>query len=165
MNLSKIFEMQKALDQKINLKRLKNHPELSKKDVEVQKTLALIIEAGEFINEVQSFKYWKVHREIKSNNVTEEFADLIHFLVNFGYEYQVNPEIEPVYVSDDINRQFQELFISITNLMQNICADTIYRAFQIAIGSFLMLGYGYENLFQAYFYKNQKNYKRYYSNY
>ncbi|WP_426461354.1 dUTP diphosphatase [Mycoplasma hafezii] len=165
MDLTKIFEMQKALDQKINLKRLKNHPELSSQQVEVQKTLALIIEAGEFINEVQSFKYWKIHRNVSVNNVTEEFADLIHFLVNFGYEYHVNPVIEPVFVSDDINKQFQELFISITDMMKNINKDTIYRVFQIAIGSFIMLGYDYGQLFQAYFYKNQKNYKRYYSDY
>ncbi|RIV17015.1 dUTP diphosphatase [Mycoplasmopsis gallopavonis] len=165
MNLKEIFEMQKSLDEKINEKRKKNNPNLSKKDVEIQKTLALIVEAGEFINEVQSFKYWKINKNIKRQAVMEEFADLLHFLVNFAYSYRIDPVIEPLILNQDINYQFQQLFISITDLMKNLNQETIQRAFEISLGAFVMLGFNYGDLFQAYFLKNQKNYQRLYSNY
>ncbi|WP_208665003.1 dUTPase, partial [Mycoplasma nasistruthionis] len=95
MNLSSIFQMQKELDNKIELKAKKLNPKLNSNDLQVQKSLALIIEAGEFINEVQSFKYWKLNKNIQKNKVTEEFADLLHFFVNLAINYDLKPIIEP----------------------------------------------------------------------
>ncbi|VEU71062.1 Uncharacterized protein conserved in bacteria [Mycoplasmopsis glycophila] len=160
-----IFDMQKALDEKINLKRKTNHPNLTHKEIEIQKNLALIVEAGEFVNEVQSFKYWKMNKNIDQSAIKEEFADLLHFLVTFGYEHKVDSYIEPKIVSNDINVQFQELFVAIAKLMQEINHDHIKHIFEIALGSFVMLGYDYGDLFEAYFFKNQKNYQRLKNNY
>ncbi|SJZ66881.1 Dimeric dUTPase, all-alpha-NTP-PPase (MazG) superfamily [Mycoplasmopsis verecunda] len=157
--------MQKELDKQISIKRKETHPELNSEDIKVQKTLALIIEAAEYINEVQSFKYWKIHRDIKKTAVTEEFADLIHFLVNFAYKYNIDPEITPLIVSNDINIQFQQLFIDIAEIMKEVNKENILRAFKVALGSFTMLGYDYDDLFYAYEKKNRKNYERIANNY
>ncbi|WLP85805.1 dUTP diphosphatase [Mycoplasma seminis] len=165
MNLTTIFQMQKELDFQIAKKSHDANPNLNKDDIKVQKTLALIIEAAEYINEVQSFKYWKIHKDIEKSAVTEEFADLIHFLVNFSYKFDIDPEIEPLILSQDINIQFQQLFIAIADIMKNICKENILKAFQIALGSFVMLGYNYDDLFQAYEAKNRKNYERIANNY
>ncbi|TDV24169.1 dimeric dUTPase (all-alpha-NTP-PPase superfamily) [Mycoplasmopsis mustelae] len=172
MNLTILFDMQKKLDAQIDIKRKKTQPKLTNKDILIQKTLALIIEAGEYVNEVQSFKYWKNQKNIDEQKITEEFADLLHFLINLAYAYEVNPIIEPKILNKDINIQFQELFYQIaqiisvlkTNDFQTI-QNQILKVFEIAIGSFVMLGFSYAQLFQAYFYKNQKNFKRIYSNY
>ncbi|MGZ9755417.1 dUTP diphosphatase [Mycoplasma sp. 394] len=172
MDLSLLFQLQKKLDQKIEQKQQLNHPELTKSDVLTQKTLALMIEAGEFVNEVQSFKYWKINKNVNLRNVTEEFADLLHFLINLAYAYDVNPFIKPRQISDDINQQFQQLFIGIGKIMQmannadiQSLKTQITKVFEIALGSFVMLGFTYGQMIQAYFYKNQKNFKRLYSNY
>ncbi|WP_324672539.1 dUTP diphosphatase [Mycoplasma sp. 888] len=165
MNLIKIFEMQKELDNKIREKSLSLNPTFNKEDFIVQKTLALLIEAAEYVNEVQSFKYWKLQKNVNKLAVTEEFADLIHFLVNFAYKFDVLPEIEPKIINQDINIQFQHLFISLANIMKKVNKSNIEYAFQVALGSFVMLGFTYEDLYDAYVLKNQKNYDRIKNNY
>ncbi|QNM93599.1 dUTP diphosphatase [Mycoplasma sp. Pen4] len=165
MNLTHIFQMQKELDEKIAAKSKKANPDLTENDFLVQKTLALVIEAGEFINEVQSFKYWKLNKNIDSDALTEEFADLLHFLVNFAYLYELSPIIEPVIASEDINIQFQQLIIATAELMKEINKDNIKKIFELALGSFVMLGYDYDDLYQAYLRKNTKNHLRIKNNY
>ncbi|MCU4706920.1 dUTP diphosphatase [Mycoplasma sp. CSL7503-lung] len=165
MNLEILFELQKKLDTKIHQKRKTTHPEFSDKNIKTQKMLALIIEAAEYVNEVQSFKYWKNNKNINIEAIKEEFADLMHFLITIGYEHNVNPNFEPKIINDDINEQFKELFISISNLISNPNSQNVIYVFEIALGSFTMQGFSYSELFWSYFKKNQKNYKRLYSNY
>ncbi|QGZ97341.1 hypothetical protein GE118_00805 [Mycoplasma sp. NEAQ87857] len=165
MNLAEIFEMQRKLDITIAEKRKKINPSLSEKDLEVQKQLALIVEAAEFVNEVQSFKYWKENKNISNSKIKEEFVDLLHFLVNFSNSYGVSSEITPKIVFTDINQQLRELFISIVNMMKNINKETITNVFEIALGTFKILGFSYTELFNAYYAKNQENYNRANNNY
>ncbi|PPJ44763.1 hypothetical protein C0075_24670 [Rhizobium sp. KAs_5_22] len=42
--------------------------------------------------------------------------------------------------------QFQALFISLTEIMKNISKETITYAFEIAIGTFKMLNFDYDEL-------------------
>ncbi|AKF41172.1 hypothetical protein MCANUFG4_01133 [Mycoplasmopsis canis UFG4] len=166
MNLIELFEMQKRLDKEIDKKRENICPNLNKKEIILQRLIALIVEAGEFINEVQSFKYWKQNKNQVKRKILEEFADLLHFFITLSYEHNVSPQFTPIKNEyNDINIQFKNLFISITDIMKDTNKETIKKAFEIALGSFLMLGYNYGELFQAYFLKNQTNYKRLYSNY
>ncbi|QKT05573.1 dUTP diphosphatase [Mycoplasma sp. OR1901] len=165
MNLETLFELQKKLDSKIQRKREKTHPEFSDKNIKTQKMLALIIEAAEYVNEVQSFKYWKNNKNVNVEAIKEEFADLMHFLITIGYEHNVDPNFEPKIINSDINEQFKELFVSIGNLIENPNSTKVKYVFEIALGSFIMQGFNYSELFWSYFKKNQKNYKRLYSNY
>ncbi|WBP83896.1 dUTP diphosphatase [Mycoplasmopsis edwardii] len=166
MNLTELFEMQRRLDKEIDKKRNNINPQFTKKEITLQRMIALMVEAGEYINEVQSFKYWKQNKNLVCNKIHEEFADLLHFFITISYEYGIKPEFTP-YINEyhDINIQFKELFISIAEMMKDINAINIRKAFEIALGSFLLLGYTYEEMFQAYFFKNQLNYKRLYTNY
>ncbi|WP_322960964.1 dUTP diphosphatase [Mycoplasmopsis cynos] len=166
MNLTELFDMQKKLDKEIEKKCNTLNPKFTKKEMTLNRTIALMVEAGEFINEVQTFKYWKHNKLINKSNILEEFADLLHFYLTLAYENNVYPEFKPfINEYNDINLQFKELFISISNLMNNTTADNIRKSIEIALGSFVMLGYNYSELYQAYFFKNQKNYKRLYSDY
>ncbi len=54
MNLSKLFEMQKVLDERIE----KEHPRQDGEDRLVKKILALQVELGELANEWRGFKFW-----------------------------------------------------------------------------------------------------------
>ncbi|VEU58473.1 dUTP diphosphatase [Mycoplasmopsis gallinacea] len=169
MNLSKIFEMQKDLDKEFSIKTKQTHPDLTEQDIHIQRTLALIVEAGEFINEVQSFKYWKINKNVNRELVLEEFADLVHFFVNFANTYNIEPIIKPLVLSDDINIQFQKLFLSISKIMYNkntlLVKRRIKRSFRIALGAFVKLGFTYDDLFEFYKFKNEKNYQRIKNNY
>ena len=59
MNLKKMFEMQKALDDRI----MEEHPELGGRDNLDWKTLALLVEVGECANEWRGFKFWSKDQE------------------------------------------------------------------------------------------------------
>ncbi|UUD36468.1 dUTP diphosphatase [Mycoplasmopsis citelli] len=165
MNLSKIFEMQKDLDQKIKEKSFISNPDLSEDQIVINGTIALVVEASEFANEIQSFKYWKKNKNVITDKVLEEFADLVHFLVSFSNRYGVHYEIEPVICSSNLNIQFQNLFIALAEIMKKPSKETVYYAFQVAIGTFEMLGFNYEQLSYWYAAKNHTNYQRIRNNY
>ncbi|VEU62835.1 dUTP diphosphatase [Mycoplasmopsis bovirhinis] len=166
MNLIQLFEMQKKLDEKIEKKHESISPNFSKKEITLQRTLALMVEASEFINEVQSFKYWKQNKNISKTKVLEEFVDLLHFFISLSYQNDVPHTLNPkINEYNDINLQFKELFINISEILKQPNKENIQISFEIALGCFEMLGYNYNELFEAYFFKNQKNYKRLYSNY
>ncbi|WP_406614271.1 dUTP diphosphatase [Mycoplasma corogypsi] len=165
MNLETIFKLQKELDDQITIKRQKNFPEIKNSEIIRQKLIALMVEVAEFINEVQSFKYWKVNKKVNSDYVKEEFADILHFIVTFANEFELNPTIEPKIVHQDINEQFISLFISVSKMMQTLNKSTILEAFELALGSFIKLGYTYGDLVNSYVAKNKTNHERIKENY
>jgi dimeric dUTPase (all-alpha-NTP-PPase superfamily) len=59
MNLSKLFQMQKALDERIE----KEHPRQEGEDRLAKKILALQVELGELANCWRGFKYWSNDQE------------------------------------------------------------------------------------------------------
>lgn len=69
MNLSKLFDMQRKLDDHI----MDEHPELKGQDNLDWKILALQVELGECANEWRGFKKWKKNREPRK--VVEVFCD------------------------------------------------------------------------------------------
>lgn len=69
MNLSKLFDMQRKLDDHI----MDEHPELKGQDNLDWKILALQVELGECANEWRGFKKWKKNREPRT--VVEVFCD------------------------------------------------------------------------------------------
>lgn len=77
MNLTDLLEKQKKLDKLI----FKNSGIERRYPFENIK-LALLTELGELANEVQSFKYWKRNKNIKTERILEEFADCLHFALS-----------------------------------------------------------------------------------
>ncbi|WP_044894823.1 dUTP diphosphatase [Bacillus alveayuensis] len=59
MNLSKLFEMQRQLDERIEREHLRQEGE----DRLAKKILALLVELGELANEHRGFKYWSNDQE------------------------------------------------------------------------------------------------------
>jgi dimeric dUTPase (all-alpha-NTP-PPase superfamily) len=102
MNLVKMFDMQKTLDDHI----MKEHPELKGQNNLEWKLLALSVEVGECANEWRGFKKWSkdqeprvnvIHRDpqgqcedVVTNPLLEEYVDGLHFIFSIGleeYEY------------------------------------------------------------------------------
>lgn len=54
--------------------------------------LALIVEIGEFANELQSFKYWKHNKQIDQEKIKLEFVDMLHFMISIAGDIFVSAE-------------------------------------------------------------------------
>ena len=90
MNLKVIFEKQIKLDETLH----NNVINPNEKNLREKEIIALLVELGEFANEVKLFKYWKKHKEINQTKMLEEFADGIHFLTSLATEFHVDYEIK-----------------------------------------------------------------------
>jgi dimeric dUTPase (all-alpha-NTP-PPase superfamily) len=112
MNLSKLFELQRQLDERIE----REHPRQEGEDRLAKKILALLVELGELANEARFFKYWShdqkprivvrewklyedtikeygdsthrryegVVRPVLRQPLLEEYVDVLHFLLSIG---------------------------------------------------------------------------------
>jgi len=63
MNLQKLFELQRQLDEHIE----REHPRKPGEDRLAKKILALMVELGEFANEHRGFKYWSNDQEPRTS--------------------------------------------------------------------------------------------------
>lgn len=155
MNFTKIFEMQKELDQYI-AKASNINPE----EVYVQRIVALLVELGEFANEYAAFKYWKKNKVIDQAKLVEEFVDGIHFLSSMGHMLGLNPIIEPKVVSQDKSVQLLETFNAIAGLKYKYDAEQLSKAFTLFLGNAELLGITEEMINSSYLEKNKENHRR-----
>ena len=67
MNLAKLFELQRKLDEHIE----KEHPRKPGEDRLAKKILALVVELGELANEARFFKYWSYNQKPRTEELGE----------------------------------------------------------------------------------------------
>ncbi|AWX42654.1 Uncharacterized protein conserved in bacteria [Metamycoplasma cloacale] len=161
MNLEYIFKTQVKLDQAI----LSNVEESQKTNIKIKATIALLVELGEFANEVQAFKYWKKHKKINQEKLLEEFADGIHFLTSFANDVQLNPEIEIILKSNDFSLQLSYTYTCFTKLLNEYNYQNIKEAYGAYLGLGKLANIEYNDILNAYLNKNLINYKRIENNY
>lgn len=181
MNLSKLFKMQKKLDQHIIQEK-----GLEGQDLLDKKILALQVELGELANEWRGFKFWSKDQEprtevfatspnpneplvVEKNPLLEEYIDCLHFILSIGLEIgdeNWKPHYSKVAVhfcGDELTTQFNELFRSISGLRttskagRSIWYGAVFSTF-LGLGE--MLGFTWEQIEQAYFEKNKVNHER-----
>ncbi|KIV57516.1 dUTP diphosphatase [Aneurinibacillus migulanus] len=156
MNLSKLFDMQRVLDERI----IKDKG-LEGKDLLPGKILALQVELGELANEWRGFKFWSNNQKpcitghkgrcercegtgyistqydlcdagcfkglALFNPLLEEYVDCLHFLLSIGLELEVNQHLNiNPYDEKDIITQFNKVFKLVTELQ----SDDFYKAAQ-----------------------------------
>lgn len=165
MNFSDIFNKQLELDKKLTLKAFELNPNFSKVDLEKRKLIALHVELGEFANEIETFKYWKKTRNLNIDFIYEEFADLIHFLVSFGNDYNLPTSINPRAISDDINEQLIATFNAISDATKQLDKEKILIIFELVLGLAKLYGLKENEIIKWYEIKNEKNHQRIKSNY
>ncbi|WP_373598007.1 dUTP diphosphatase [Metamycoplasma equirhinis] len=160
MNLDFIFQTQIKLDEEI-LKSV----DKDEKDLEYKKIIALLVELGEFANEVKTFKYWKKHRDINYEAMLEEYADGIHFLTSIAYHNDVNSDIKIIVKDNDFNRQLGFAYIAFAKLFKKRNKKNIQNAFGIYLGLGRLVNISYDDILSSYMKKNKKNYLRIKNNY
>jgi dimeric dUTPase (all-alpha-NTP-PPase superfamily) len=173
MNLTKLFEMQRQLDEHIE----KEHPRKPGEDRLAKKILALQVELGELCNCWRGFKYWshdqyartfRVINNKEYNPLLEEYVDCLHFILSIGLELGIT-EIHNL-SSDkgsDLLFMFMEVNESSIILIQYaIDGNDAYSSiayidmFEKFLGLGEMLGFTWEQIEKAYIEKNKVNHQR-----
>lgn len=163
MNVKKLAEMQKVLDERI----VQEH-DLAGKDLEENKILALLVEICELANETRCFKHWSTKGPSEQSVLLEEYVDSLHFFLSIAnsrefdvdrlymaYEKDFAYEIEISLVS-----AFKEIMEKIL-LMEKILTPYHYiDAFSAYLNIGKMLGFNWEQIEDAYIKKNKINHQR-----
>lgn len=175
-----ISKMQKELDDVIK----ERFTHLKNKNNIVWKLNALVVEMGECLQEWRGFKVWSQNQTVKVEEMKEEFADWFHFVVSVGLEfgYKFNEDtLRPIhyynyYMKDAETREEKldaineaildwntSLFRRLNKYergrygMSNSDYMVILEMF-IAIGC--MLGFTWDEIYEAYKVKNKENLRR-----
>lgn len=178
MNLSKLFETQRVLDERIELE----HPPVEGEDRLAKKILALQVELGECANEWRGFKFWSNDQEPRMKvlkhevmngedqyfyPLLEEYVDCLHFILSIGLH--LDAEIEAMERLIGFNSRpdrdttfvFSKVF---NNLSSMIFSEEVeghyYNAFQWLMELGHKLGFTWEQIEQAYYDKNVINHTR-----
>lgn len=183
MNLTKLFEIQKALDERI----IKEHG-LQAHDLLDKKILALQVELGECANEWRGFKFWSKDQEprVKSGNLfirshgegvyeqsplLEEYVDCLHFILSIGIDLENDNwkaiYYEPTFIGDEVTDYFLELYarISSDGFRNKEFHPGYMDTLKIFLGLGTQLGFTWEQIEQAYLDKNKINHERQANNY
>ena len=159
MNFNELFQMQKALDE-----RIVKEKGLEGQDLLPKKILALQTELGELANEWRGFKFWskrqfptneEVHciddegNAYYRNNLLEEYVDCLHFILSIGNELEVTCNqdyIQSIDILRGVIGQFDNIFSAIYQEMDRFDWEDLVEYF-IGLGS--LLGFTWEQIEQA----------------
>lgn len=161
--LSKLFEMQRELDNRI----IQQH-ELQGVDLLPNKILALQVELGELANEWKGFKHWKVVKIVDNRKLLEEYVDCLHFILSIGnhnYKYKICLEDTHPILFGEIIHQFNYLFNKFGDFGANRTIMNYKVMWRVFMGLGEQLGFTWEQIVQAYLEKNKVNHERQDTNY
>lgn len=148
MNLNKMLATQAELD-KFTLGRsgVKEYPFN-------QIMLALRVELGELAQEWGEFKYWKKSRkETDKAALIEEWADCMHFTLSL---HSNNAQM----VCEEAVTGITNFYIEEFDIYEMFDRAFVHHSLSILIALGLRMGFSDEELEQAYFSKNKKNWER-----
>ncbi|MGX9395121.1 dUTP diphosphatase [Mycoplasma sp. 1781] len=156
MDLKEIFMLQIDLDKAFS-------ETISKKDFRFFDTkivIALLVELGEFANEVKAFKYWKKNKVIDREKMLEEFADGIHFITSIAYPKGISPIINPYIKHKNFTLQLAYTYKLFTELLNTKDKNKVLKAYEAYLGLGLLVDIQEEDIVNSYLAKNKKNYQR-----
>lgn len=81
-----------------------NH-NLKGEDLFLEKVIALDVEVAEFMNNIESFKYWKTKKG--KDNIIEEGIDCLHFILSLANDFRHNLKVDIPQVKDFENRYIE----------------------------------------------------------
>jgi dimeric dUTPase (all-alpha-NTP-PPase superfamily) len=156
MNLHGLFQMQNALDKRIELEHnLKGIPLLLKK------ILSLQVELGELANETRCFKFWSTKSPSSNDVILEEYVDCLHFILSIGIEKSFEDiTLNTKYITCELSEQFLNLYVNISDFINSSSIDNYRDVFQNFLCLGKNLGFSEEDIENAYLYKNTVNHER-----
>ena len=169
MNLTKLFEIQRKLDDHIERK----HPPKEGEDRLAKKILALKVELGELANELpEVFKFWS-NKKNNYEKALEELVDCLHFILSIGLGLGITEiAVDSDYTEETATDTFIELFNSVSGLVMDLrnFPEFAKQSYEILFNTFIglgekHLGFTWKQIEQAYFKKNEINHQRQASDY
>lgn len=190
MNLQKLFEAQRILDERIIKEK-----GLEGQDLLPNKILALQVELGELANEWRGFKYWSNDRESRTsafrdvwltedgkppqyeheeesmyggeqeyNPLLEEYVDCLHFILSIGNELELtHMNWEEFQYEDNISDHFL-VTMEFTSRLRFEPEENQYVYYYSVLAWLISLGFKlgftWEQIEQAYWDKNKVNHER-----
>ena len=158
MNVTKLFEMQKGLDQHIE-----EQHQLNETDLFDRKILALLVELGELANETRCFKFWSLKGPSASQVILEEFVDGIHFILSLGIECGYENKFKlSTSTNQEVNltNQFITIYKVVNVFQASRSLADFHALFQAYLHLAVLLGFSNSDIEQAYIGKNEVNYQR-----
>lgn len=161
INIDKILQLQKQLDNNIHTKH-----NINPKEVFEKRRLALIVEICEMINVNRCFKFWSLKKDYDKQVLGDEFVDCLHFILSISLHFnldQTEYEIKDV-VYDDNELTLKVLYlISLAGKIESKddCKKFIIQLFELAF----TFGFTAQDIIDFYIKKNQVNFKRQQDNY
>lgn len=162
MNLSKLFEMQRVLDERIIKENNITHDRLD------NLVLALLDEVGECAKETRCFKDWSKKGPSPKEVILEEYVDGIHFILSLGLYMDYNlhtgelvehyKENAKYFKYSTLTRQFLVIYGTISDFAQGDGSYKELFTLYLCLGE--MLGFTHEEIEVAYFTKNEINHQR-----
>lgn len=174
MDLTKLFEMQRVLRDRIGYKQADRSTKLF---------LALLVEIGECANEQRSWKYWSKDQAPRTkkargpyieledadfyNPLLEEFVDGLHFVLEKGLDFGCERGWFGHYTSRSIEVQYLNVFEDVIELWKCEREGELFALnglYEELVNGYLglgeMLGFTEDEIEKAYFAKNAINHQR-----
>ena len=163
--IQEMRELQRVLDERIR----ENNGIDKETDLNLEKYIALKTELFEFVNEIESFKYWKKNKG--KAHILEEACDTLHFILSLAIDNDVELEMDENSVSEQKLDEYNlNDLIGITDAM---ISDTFISGDWKNLEGVLtflcvilkICGFDPDDLYNAYISKNKVNHKRQDNNY
>lgn len=158
MELKELYSLQLGLDKEI----MDKHPGVSYETTKEKRTLALLVELGEFANETRTFKFWSLKGPSAKEVILDEYADAIHFFLSLGLTIGINS-----FSHEFGGEEFKDLTSAIMDVYQKVVdfSRTFEKKdYEIAFHAYLdllpRLGYNGDDMLEAYKKKLHVNYVR-----
>ena len=159
--LKEMYQKQFELDQEI----ASNH-HISYKETKDKRLLALLVELGEFANATRTFKFWSFKPSESKERVLDEFADGLHFLLSLGLAYNFRLDsIEVEKSTDDLTGAILNSYHHINEFYNDRSLDKYAKMFEGYLKILALLGYTWQDAYDAYFLKLEENHHRQETNY
>ena len=160
-DLTDLYIKQRELDEEIAV----NHG-VSYASTRNKRTLALLVELGEFANTTRTFKYWSNKGSESKERVLDEFADGLHFLLSLGIDQ--NFVVDSIEVNDD-DLSLTDNLLETYNLTSYFYSHQSLQSYLMMFISYLKalfkISYTWEEAKAAYYTKLKENHVRQETNY
>ena len=161
INLDHLYKKQAELDQRI----ADNH-RVSYATTRPRRTLALLVEIGEFANATRCFKYWSNKSSEAQDIVLDEYVDGLHFFLSLGIDIGVNKKsYNHTKHAENLTEQVLKVYELVAAFYKKQDEKSYVKAFQAFINITPLLKVRWSTVERAYYKKLGENYHRQDTNY
>lgn len=158
--INRIFLMQMEFDAMV----IEKHG-LDMEQYKDEQLLALIVEIAETANEEQSFKYWKLQKEVDREKLLEELVDILHMTASVGLHNGFNEDIViEVDKLGPVTVQFLAIIKNAIELIEykndELKKFNFNKLMNLFVGLSQMLGFTWQEIEAAYLKKHAENVER-----